>query len=123
MPEEWEVGTVRSIEHQLLNDLQEARLAPRQLCPHRSDALVGCQPLPQKEWQICRQASGCARVIEKDHEKLLRAASASSRKRAKVARGYVRTCRAMNALTISRARSVCGPGSATHSCGEPSNKW
>jgi hypothetical protein len=34
---------------------------------------------------------------------------------------YRRSWRAMNALTISRARSVCGPGVATHSCSEPSN--
>src|SRR4029079_12224975 len=32
-------------------------------------------------------------------------------------------CRAMNAFTISRARSVCGPGVATHSCSLPSNSW
>src|SRR5205814_838793 len=35
--------------------------------------------------------------------------------------GYLFTCRAMNAFTISRARSVCGPGVATHSCSQPSN--
>lgn len=36
---------------------------------------------------------------------------------------YVFIWRAMNALTISRARSVCGPGCATHSCSLPSNTW
>jgi hypothetical protein len=30
--------------------------------------------------------------------------------------------RAMNALTIARALSVCGPGLATHWCSLPSNK-
>ena len=34
---------------------------------------------------------------------------------------YAFNCRAMNALTISRALSVCGPGFATHSCSQPSN--
>ena len=33
------------------------------------------------------------------------------------------SCRATNAFTISRARSVCGPGVATHSCSHPSNTW
>ena len=28
-----------------------------------------------------------------------------------------------NDLTIARARSVCGPGVATHSCSQPSNTW
>ena len=34
---------------------------------------------------------------------------------------YADNCRAMNAFTISRARSVCGPGLATHSCSLFSN--
>ena len=35
---------------------------------------------------------------------------------------YPFSCRAMNAFATSRALSVCGPGSATHSCTEFSNR-
>jgi len=42
-------------------------------------------------------------------------------RRTRVRVRYVLSCRAMNAFTIWRARSVCGPGFATHSCSESSN--
>jgi hypothetical protein len=37
------------------------------------------------------------------------------------AQRYFVSWRAIKALTIPRARSVCGPGVATHSCSQPSN--
>ena len=40
-----------------------------------------------------------------------------------VLNGQVLSCCAINSLTTSRALSVCGPGSATHSCTLFSNRW
>src|SRR5438309_8652222 len=35
------------------------------------------------------------------------------------AKRFAFNCRAINAFTISWARSVCGPGSRTHRCSQP----